>query len=110
MNKTRFLTLAFLLTLSGFGGAFAQAPSLESGTYKLTVGSNAPCDLTIGNDGTVTQAADCATGRPIAKWTAKGSDYALTTASGEVYAVLKPHDNALEGISYIAQHKLVLTH
>lgn len=110
MKKSRFVTVALFFALSGFASAYAQAPGLESGTYKLTVGTNPPCTVTLGNDGTVTQAADCDTGRPIARWTAKGAGYALTTASGEVYAVLKPHGSTFEGMSYIAQHKLILAH
>ena len=110
MKKTRFLAFSFLLAISGFGTAYAQAPALSSGTYKLTVGSKAPCDLTITDAGSVTQAADCATGTTIAKWSATGGGYEFTTASGEVYAILKPHGDALEGVSFATQHKLVLTH
>jgi hypothetical protein len=33
MNKSRFLTLSFLLAISGFGTAYAQAPALAAGTY-----------------------------------------------------------------------------
>ena len=110
MKKTRFLALSFLVAISGFGAAYAQAPALASGTYKLTVGSNAPCDLAITDTGSVTQAADCATGTNIAKWSATAGGYEFTTASGELYAVLKPHGSALEGVSFASQRKLVLTH
>ena len=110
MKKTHLLTVSLLLAITGFGTAYAQAPALAAGTYKLTVGSKAPCDLTITNTGSVTQAADCATGTAIAKWTATGDGYEFTTASGEVYAVLKPRGDALEGVSLAAQRKLVVTH
>jgi hypothetical protein len=110
MNKSRFLTLSFLLALSGFGSAYAQAPALAAGTYKLAIGSKAPCDLTITADGAVAQANDCATGTNVTKWTQTGSGYQLISASGETYAVLKPHGETLEGVTFADQHKLVLSH
>ena len=110
MNKSRFLTLSFLLAISGFGSAYAQAPALAAGTYKLAIGSKAPCDLAITAAGAVTQGADCATGTTLTKWAPTGSGYQLITASGETYAVLKPHGETLEGVTFSDQHKLVLSH
>jgi hypothetical protein len=111
MNKPRLLTLAFLLALSGFGSAYAQAPALAAGTYKLTIGSKSPCDVVIAADGDMTPAADCATGPTVTKWVAAvGNGYKLLTADGEVYAVLKPQGEALEGMTFVDQHKLVLSH
>ncbi|HTP77811.1 MAG TPA: hypothetical protein VMJ73_12630 [Rhizomicrobium sp.] len=111
MNKTRFLTLSFVLALSGFSSAYAQAPALASGTYKLAISSRTPCDVTVSADGSFTPAADCATGANITKWAASGtSGYQLLTASGEVYAVLKQHGEALEGTTFADQHKIVLSH
>lgn len=110
MNKTRFLTLSFVLALSGFGAAYAQAPALAAGTYKLAIGSKTPCDLTIAADGAVTQAADCATGTNLTKWAPTGTGYQLISASGETYAVLKPHGETLEGVVFSNQRKLVLSH
>ena len=110
MNKSRFLTLSFLLALSGFGSAYAQAPALTAGTYKLAIGAKTPCDLTVTADGGVTQAADCATGTPITKLVNIGSSYKLLSASGDIYAVLKPQGDALTGFTFPDGHKLVLTH
>jgi hypothetical protein len=110
MNKTRLLTLSFLLALSGFGSAYAQAPALAAGTYKLAIGSKAPCDLTITADGAITQASDCETGTTLTKWAPTNSGYQLISASGETYALLKPHDGTLEGVTFADQHKLVLSH
>ncbi|HJW41190.1 MAG TPA: hypothetical protein VJ476_08175 [Rhizomicrobium sp.] len=110
MNKSRFLTLSFLLAISGFGSAYAQAPALAAGTYKLAVGAKAPCELTITADGAVTQAADCATGTTLAKWAPTGSGYQLISTSGETYAVLKPHGESLEGQTFADQRKVVLSH
>lgn len=110
MKTTHFLALSLLITSAGLGTAYAQAPALASGTYKLAIGSKTPCDLAITDTGTVTQAADCATGTTLAKWRAAGDNYVFTTASGEVYAILKSQGDALEGMSIPSQHKLVLTH
>lgn len=111
MNKMRFLTLSFVLALSGFGSAYAQAPALAAGMYKLAISSRTPCEVTVTADGTFTPAADCATGATITKWaTAGSSGYQLLTASGEVFAVLKPHGETLEGATFADQHKVVLSH
>jgi hypothetical protein len=110
MNKTRFIALTFLLSVAGFGTAYAQAPALAAGTYKLAIGSKAPCDLTITADGAVTQSADCATGTTLTKWSPTSSGYQLISASGETYALLKPHGETLEGVTFADQHKLVLSH
>jgi hypothetical protein len=110
MNKTCFLALSFALAFTGFGSAYAQAPALAAGTYKLAVGSKAPCDVTITAEGSLTQAADCSTGTNITKWTTTGSGYELLTASGETFALLKPHGETLEGATITDQHKVVLSH
>jgi hypothetical protein len=109
MNKSRFLALSFFLALSGFGVAHAQAPALAAGTYKLAIGSKAPCDLTLAADGAVT-AADCATGTNLVKWAPTGTGYQLITADGATYATLKPHGDTLEGVTFADQHKVVLSH
>src|ERR1700742_4193261 len=110
MNKTRFLALSFFLALSGYGVAHAQAPALAAGSYKLAIGSKAPCELTLTADGAVTQGADCATGTTLTKWTATNSGYQLLSADGSTYALLKSHGDALEGVTFADQHKLVLSH
>ncbi|HEY4942905.1 MAG TPA: hypothetical protein VII56_15860 [Rhizomicrobium sp.] len=110
MNKSRFLTLSFLLAISGFGTAYAQAPALAAGTYKLAIGAKAPCDLTVTADGGVTQASDCATGTTITKLVNVGSSYKLVGGSGDIYAVLKPQGDALTGFTFPDGRKLVLSH
>jgi hypothetical protein len=110
MNKSRFLAVSFFLALSGMGAAHAQAPALAAGTYKLAIGAKAPCDLTITAEGGVTQAADCATGANLTKWTATGTGYQLISADGATFAVLKAKGDALEGVTFADQHKLVLSH
>lgn len=109
MTKSRFFALSFFLALSGMGTAYAQAPALAAGDYKLAVGSNAPCDLAITADGGVTQAADCAAAR-LSHWKVTGNSYVLYSASGDVYAVLKAKGDNLEGVVFADNRKLVLSH
>jgi hypothetical protein len=110
MNKSRFLTLSFLLAISGFGTAYAQAPALAAGSYKLAIGTKTPCEVTLADDGTLTAAADCATGTALTKWAPTATGYQLISASGETYAVLKPHGEALEGATFADQRKVTLSH
>jgi hypothetical protein len=110
MNKSRFLTLSFALALLGYGSAYAQAPALAAGTYKLTIGSKAACELTVTAEGGVSQAADCATGTNLTKLAPFGSSYQLVSASGEIYAVLKAKDDTLVGVTAADQRKLTLSH
>ena len=110
MKKMHFLTTVLLVAATGFGAAYAKSPPLASGTYKLAIGSKAPCELTISDTGTVTQAADCATDTTLTKWKATSTGYELTTASGEVYAILTQHGDSYEGVTFATAHKLVLTH
>ncbi|MEI9990050.1 MAG: hypothetical protein WDM86_08435 [Rhizomicrobium sp.] len=110
MNTSRLLTLSFVLAISGFSSAYAQAPALAAGTYKLAVGAKAPCDLTISADGAIAQGADCSSSTRLIKWAPTGTGYQLISASGEIYAVLKPHGEALEGETFADQRKVVLSH
>jgi len=110
MNKSRFLALSFFLTLSGMGAAYAQAPALAAGTYKLAVGANAPCELSITADGGVTQGADCTQAAQLTHWKVTGNTYILYAASGELYATLKAKGDNLEGVSFSDNRKLVLSH
>ncbi len=110
MNKTRFFALSFFLALSGFGAAYAQAPALTAGTYKLAIGSKTACDLVIADDGGITQAADCPTSATITKAVPVGNSYKLLTQNGDLFGVLKPKGDALVGFTAADQHSLALTH
>jgi hypothetical protein len=110
MNKSRFLALSFLLAISGFGTAYAQAPALAAGSYKLAIGTKTPCAVTLAADGTLTAAADCSTGVALTKWAPTATGYQLISASGETYALLKPHGEALEGATFADQRKVTLSH
>ena len=110
MRTTRLLPLSFALALTAFGSAQAQAPALAAGTYKLAIGSKAPCDVTISADGAVSPAADCAPGANLTRVAPKGSGYVLIQASGDLYGIVKPNGDSLEGTTFADQRKLVLSH
>ena len=107
---TRYLTLAFALALVGFGPAYAQAPALTAGTYKLSISSKAPCELTVPENGAVTEAADCATRPTLGKIFPAGSGYELTTASGEIFALLKLNGEVIEGQTIPDRRRVLITH
>lgn len=110
MNSSRFLALSSLvLALSGIGAAQAQAPALAAGTYKIAVGSKAPCDVNVTADGGLALADGCLGTANLTKWTPTNTGYELITSSGEVYAVLKPHGEALQGTTFADQRKIELT-
>lgn len=110
MTKNLLVTASILLALGSFGPAFAQAPALEAGTYKLAIGSKAPCDVTISADGVLTPASDCALGANVTKVIPKGEGYVFTAASGDLYGLVKPKGDTLEGATFDGQRKLVLSH
>jgi hypothetical protein len=110
MNKNLLMAIPFLLTLGAADTAYAQAPALEAGTYKLAIGSKAPCDVSISADGALTPAADCTLTANVTKLVPRGEGYVLTYASGDLYGQLRPKGDAFEGATFGDQHKLVLSH
>ncbi len=99
MNKSRFIALSFVLAISGFGSAYAQAPALAAGTYKLAIGAKAPCDLTITADGAVSPAADCATRRDPGQVGPGRLGLSAHLGLRRNLCVLKPHGESLEGLT-----------
>ncbi len=111
MKSIRFLApVSLALVLTGIVAAQAQAPALAAGTYKIALGSKAPCDVVVTADGAFTPADGCLSTANLTKWTPTNTGYQLVTASGETYAVLKPHGEALEGVTFADQRKIVLSH
>ena len=102
--------LSLAILLSGLGAAQAQAPALAAGTYHVALGAKAPCDVSVTADGAFTPADGCLTTAGVAKWAPTNTGYELFTGSGEVYAVLKPHGEALEGTTFADQRKIVVSH
>jgi hypothetical protein len=86
--------------------ASAQAADMD-GTWKLAVGTQAPCSLILVADGTVT--ADCATGNRVARWRASSDKLELRTASGEMVGILTAKDGGYAGKRFSDGKTLVLS-
>jgi Protease inhibitor Inh len=107
MNSLKLLTATAALTLAAFTTAQAGAP--VAGSYKLAIGANATCALTLAADGTAAYAADCAQGSHVARWQAKFNGVVLETQSGEAVAILTEKDGAYAGTRADDGRKLVLS-
>lgn len=86
----------------------AQAGT-PAGSYKLAIGANATCAITLAEDGSATYAGDCAQGSGVARWQAKYNGVELKTAGGETVAVLKGKDGAYSGTRFQDGRTLTLS-
>ena len=103
MNNLRTLLItSAVLALTAIPAQAAPA----AGSYKLTVGANAACPVTLAADGTVT--GDCAQSH-VAKWEGKADGVELFTASGETVAVLKVKNGGYAGTRFVDGRSLVLS-
>ncbi len=100
MTGIRILSLAAGLALAGI--SIAQADTTLAGSWKMTVGSAAPCSLTLtadaDNGGAVTSGADCPSGlSAVGHWKTIGSRLELLSPSGDLIASLSLKGDAYEG-------------
>jgi protease inhibitor Inh len=109
MNSLKLLLTASALTLTTLSAAYAQAGAPTAGSYKLAIGANASCALTLAADGTASYASDCAQGAHVARWQAKFNGVVLETSSGEAVAILTQKDGAYAGTRVEDGRKLVLS-
>ena len=107
-NFRRFLTLSFLLALSGYGAANAQG--LTAGDYKLAVGHATPCAVSLAADGTATVPADCAHVSDVTHWRPTASGVEFFDNAGSTVAVLKAKGDSYQGATFADNHELILTH
>jgi hypothetical protein len=94
MNSLRTLLTTSALIFVAVSTAQADA---AAGSYKLAIGANASCPITLADNGTATYTADCAQGGHVARWQAKYNGVELDTASGETVAILKGKDGSYAG-------------
>lgn len=113
MNTIRALSIAAGLVLAGI--SIVQADTTVAGSWKLAVGSSAPCTLTLTADasptaGTAAQGSDCAGGLGvIGHWQTAGTGLQLLSPSGNLVAWLKPKGDAYEGTRVEDGRKVALT-
>jgi hypothetical protein len=94
---SRFSTAAFVaLSILGASGA-AYATDPKPGDYKLTVGTQAPCVLTLTAEGGATLAADCKQIEPAAHWHATGNLLKLYSPDEKLIALFKATQNGFSG-------------
>lgn len=86
----------------------AQADA-TAGSYKLAIGANATCAITLAADGSAVYSGDCAQGANVAKWSAKYNGVELQTARGETVALLKGKDGTYKGTRFEDGRTLTLS-
>ncbi len=100
-----FLTASAILLATAVS---AQADP-AAGSYKLAIGANTTCAITLAADGSATYAGDCAQGSGVARWQAKFNGVELKTAGGETVALLKGKDGAYAGTRFEDGRALTLS-
>jgi Protease inhibitor Inh len=94
-----------LIALAVFAAA-AQAADV-AGDWKLAVGAQPPCVITLSADGAAT--GDCATGNRVARWRAAADKLELRTASGETVGILTAKDGSYAGKRFSDGKTMVLS-
>jgi hypothetical protein len=108
IHMTSFRTLLTASALALTTVSAAHAADATAGTYKLAIGANATCPITLAADGSASLAADCAQGADVAKWQAKFHAVELKTANGETVALLHGKDGAYTGTRFADGRALTL--
>jgi Protease inhibitor Inh len=100
-----FTSIAFAIAAVA---AQAQPTPDVAGSWKLAIGNNTVCPLTLAPDGTATP-ADCAAGDRIARWDVAVNKLELRTASGEMVGILLPKGESYAGKRFSDGRTLVLS-
>jgi hypothetical protein len=108
MKKIR--TLLFTsLAIAAVAAQAQPAPSDVSGAWKLAIGANLVCPLTLAPDGTASFTADCIGGGQVARWRMIADKLELRTASGETVGILLSKDGFYAGKRFADGRTLVLS-
>jgi hypothetical protein len=106
-SRHRYIALATVLLLAGYGAA--QAQGAAAGNYTLAVGKGEPCTLTLAADGKATVNGTCARADQITRWHASSGRLELADGAGEIYAALTAKGDGYSGVSFATNHAVVLT-
>jgi hypothetical protein len=109
IHMTNFRTLLISSAFALTAVSAAHAADATAGAYKLAVGANATCPITLAADGTASSAADCEHGVEVAKWQAKFNGVELKSASGETIALLHGKDGSYTGTRFADGRALTLS-
>lgn len=114
MTGLRALSVVAGLLLAGI--SIAQADATLTGNWKMTVGSEQPCSLTLSADassnrvGSVAQGPECPGGlEAIGHWKTVGTSLQLLSPAGNLVALLKPKGDAYEGTRFSDGRKVALS-
>ena len=105
MNGLKLLLTSSALVLA----AVSVAQADPAGSYKLAIGANTSCDITLAADRSTAYTGDCAPGAAVAHWQAKNNGIELSKANGELIAVLKAKDGAYTGRTFEDGRTLTLS-
>jgi hypothetical protein len=94
MNGLKLLLTSSALILA----AVSVAQADPAGSYKLAIGANTSCEITLAADQTANFTGACTA--PVARWQAKNNGIELSKANGELIAVLKAKDGAYTGRTF----------
>jgi hypothetical protein len=104
-----FGTKAALAGVALFAASAAQAQDITAGAYKLTVGTAAPCVLTLTDNGGASLSADCQPIKVATAWRKSGALYKLAGEDGTTIALLKPTKDGFVGTTIPGGAQLVAT-
>jgi hypothetical protein len=109
MTKIRTLLFTSLAVAASFAAVQAQTATDVSGAWKLAVGANEACPLTLVPDGTVSFTSDCAKESRVAHWRVSADKLELKTASGETVGLLRAQDGRYVGKRFADGRALLLS-
>jgi hypothetical protein len=109
MTKIRTLLFTSVAVAAGFAAAQAQPATDVSGAWKLAVGANEACPLTLVADGSVTFTTDCAKDSRVAHWRVCADKLELKTAGGETVGLLHAQDGTYVGKRFADGRALLLS-
>jgi len=104
----KHLHTLFLASLA-LGVAHAETTPSVTGAWKIAIGANAVCQVTLAEDGSATVSAGCQELTRVAKWEVVAQKLELETASGETVGVLYPKGDTYAGTRFSDGRKLVLS-
>jgi len=102
------LFTSFAVAISVAAAQAQQSPDV-TGAWKLSVGGNVVCPLTLTADGTATFASECAAADRVARWHTCADKVELKTASGETVGILRHQGEGYTGKRFSDGKALLLS-
>src|SRR5215471_9557657 len=105
MNSLKLLLISSALSFAAVSAVQAD----PAGSYKLAIGANTTCAITLAADRSTTYTGACTPGAQVAHWQARNNGIELSKANGELIAVLKAKDGAYTGRTFDDNRTLTLS-